>query len=454
MRDHLRVLRRVVPHLLVAYVAFAWLELPGASANGPTATPAASGLYEGWSAITLAPFGPLTAAQTGATKGKAPLLPRWLQVTSTKNTTDIVFQPDGRVTWQVVYGPRGPTSKDTRVDGKLWTRTEFGYDKSGRLATKKVSGPGIGRGTREHGYQYDAQTRRAQRHPKRGDGVSLSWVWQRKSVTVETRIRTAAGKQGPVLRTDRYDRAGRLLTTALHFTPGSAYELHYVRDKNGRLRHVERRWPGARRQRAEPDKPISGIRGLPWQRGVPVEMHEIRLLFGRPATLSDSGKGTARQLVDDYAGGQCFLNASNGYEYGPTGLVKDTQMDCICGFCVAASDNPTGVDVLGRDLHWTTGPWVRLNGSVDVTVDHPVLTPKGPVPAGQLAVGDEVLTRDGTVATISSVDRLAGTGERLGVNLRTRSGVFAAGGLLFQSEEPRHCETATQKAPGPTHYAR
>ncbi len=123
--------------------------------------------------------------------------------------------------------------------------------------------------------------------------------------------------------------------------------------------------------------------------------------------------------------------------FDATGLLVSTIQTCICGFCVDA-DLPvdTGEEVEGVDLHWTEGPWVRLDERVDVTVDHGVATPGGVVPAGLLRVGDEVLAADGTPRPFRSVRSLARGAERLGRNVRTRSGFFAAGGLLFASEAP------------------
>lgn len=135
---------------------------------------------------------------------------------------------------------------------------------------------------------------------------------------------------------------------------------------------------------------------------------------------------------------RCWLNQPSTLTFDAAGLLTGVQQSCICGFCVDAALAPSAPDVLATDRHWTRGPWVRLDGAVDVTADHRVMTPDGPRPAGALSAGDRVLSANGAPRVLRSVERLSGA-ERLGVNLRTRSGTFAAGGLLFESEQPRPC---------------
>jgi hypothetical protein len=114
------------------------------------------------------------------------------------------------------------------------------------------------------------------------------------------------------------------------------------------------------------------------------------------------------------------MNQTSRIEYDAADLAEQGDGSCVCGFCVAMAAPPVGGDVLGTDEHWTTGPWLRIDGAVDVTADHRLLTPSGPRAAGALDAGD-----DGA--------------PRLGVNVRTRSGAFDAGGLRFESEAGRAC---------------
>lgn len=64
------------------------------------------------------------------------------------------------------------------------------------------------------------------------------------------------------------------------------------------------------------------------------------------------------------------------------------------------------------------------------------------VPVGSITAsepGDLVRTAAGGVRTLRSVQTLPPGPLRLGRNLRTASGTFGAGGLLFRSESPRRC---------------
>lgn len=170
-----------------------------------------------------------------------------------------------------------------------------------------------------------------------------------------------------------------------------------------------------------------------------LERHEALLFLGAPIHSTAEGRGSRRETHDDWAQ-ECWMNLTSGIDFDAAGRSSDDSVGCICGFCVDASlDATADGELLAVDLHWTAGPWVRLDGTVDVTADHPVMTPDGPVPAGELSAGDVVLGEDGTARALVSVERLPAGELRLGCNLRTESGVFSAGGLLFASEEPRAC---------------
>jgi hypothetical protein len=156
-------------------------------------------------------------------------------------------------------------------------------------------------------------------------------------------------------------------------------------------------------------------------------------LLGSPQSESDTGHGAARRIVQQF-GEPCWLNELSALEYDATGLLVSAYQACICGYCVDASLPVEAAAVEGVDLHWTRGPWLRLDDEVDVTVDHTVATPLGPRRADALRPGDVILTSHGALRVLRSVRPLPLGPERLGRNVRTASGFFGAGGIRFASE--------------------
>jgi hypothetical protein len=120
-------------------------------------------------------------------------------------------------------------------------------------------------------------------------------------------------------------------------------------------------------------------------------------------------------------------------------MLIDLHVACICGFCVDAAARIEAAEVLGTDEHFTRGPWVRLDEALDVTVEHRVLTPRGPRPAGALRPGDVVTGADGRPRVLRSVRALPSAPPRRGLNVRTARGTFGANGFLLESEAPRDC---------------
>jgi hypothetical protein len=209
----------------------------------------------------------------------------------------------------------------------------------------------------------------------------------------------------------------------------------YQRDAAGALLGVARRMDGVETPGPLP-RPDGKVTSLHLDQLPPfVERHEVLLLLGPAFTHSVDGKGLRRRITDSYAGEDCWLDKTSTVEYDATGLIAKAYVTCICGFCVAAPEPLLGEEVLGADEHWTAGPWVRLDGRLEVTSEHRLMTPGGPVAAGALRAGDEVLRADGGVHTLRSVELLPPGPPRLGRNLRTASGAFVAGGLLFESEQ-------------------
>jgi hypothetical protein len=391
--------------------------------------PAMSGRYEGYSAIRMAPYGPLT--------GNA-LLPRWLEVTTHGNESEIVFQPDGRVRWQLVYGPHGVTEKVTLVDGEKWTRSQFHYDGRGALTDKTVTGSGTPEPLTQR-YRTDTLGRVVGR-----DGKRERWevAWQSDGGAVATTF-----LDGIVVRIDHFDPQGRPLVTALGGGPEkSRLRLLYRRDAAGNLVAVERQRGKGKPHRADGSArdPSFDFHDLRQLSGV-LERWEVLALTGAPVTHNSDNTGLKRTISDNYVEG-CELNQATSVTYDPSEKLIDVRAECICGACVDARAPVSGREVIGRDEHWTRGPWILLDGELSITADHRVVTPRGSIPAGALRPGDLVTTSDGGVRVLRSVERLPIGGERLGINLRTRDGTFAAGGFLVESETPRACPNATPNA--------
>ncbi|MCC6875471.1 MAG: hypothetical protein IT378_14280 [Sandaracinaceae bacterium] len=408
------------------------------------AQPPADGAYEAWSSLRMTAVGPLA--------GSPPDLPEWIEVRTAQGVTSVTFIPDRRVVWRITWGPQGPTEKRVEVDGELFARARYDYDTQGRLTRKTVEGPAAPDGPRVYDYVLDAQGRPIER---RLNGTAPR-VWGSRNlpptpqVEVQSIVYRAGGTTvrssigGREVRLDEYDLHGRLLRTRWgpSDAPSASHELRYVRRSDGSLDRIDRRLAGGRPSRAAPsrrDRSITPETFGPLS-GVPIERREARMLLGAPASIHDELRGAARRSTDDWSDG-CWLNQPSAIEWDATNFAVNTTSPCICGFCVDAALRVEVEDaqVLGVDLHYTAGPWVRLDGAIDVTADHRVITPRGPVPAGELRPGDSVLASDGTVRELRSVEPLLEPGERLGRNVRTRAGVFGAAGLLFESEPLTRC---------------
>lgn len=423
--------------LTATLVLLASLALPATARAQPGPPP--DGLYEDFPSMFLAPGAPLTAPST--------LLPRWVDVRTRGRVTTVTFEPDERVVWRITWGPHGPTRKTTLVDGAVWTRSRFAYDAAGHLATKEVSGPGAAGGL-TFTYTTDATTGEV-----RTRSATLPATYPSSSTTVAERVevtRSPAGvtvtvtRDGHTARRDRYDPDLRLLESRFFDVRGTeTARLTYARDASGGLRRIRRRigHHGHAVDPTHPDPTVtsSDVQALAF---CPVEHHEALLLLGAPTTATDEGRGARREIHTDFAPDTCWMNATSGLDFDATGLLVQRTVGCICGFCVAAAaiDPDDAASALGVARHWTHGPWVRIDGTVEVTIEHALVTPSGPRAAGTLAPGDVVLAADGTPHVVVSVELLPDDGARLGVNLTTEDGTFAAGGLLFVSETARACE--------------
>lgn len=440
--DPNRRTRRRVPARLDARAApalVAFCVLLRAPAGAAAQDRPADGAYEDFSPLLMAPVGaPLASAPA--------LLPRWVEVATVADVTRVTFLPDARVVWEITWGPGGAVEKRTLVDGDLFTRSVFERDGSGRLVRKIVTGPGSGGGL-TYAYTTDADGRVLTRTATLPRATGAAWAGtETETVTVDW---TAGGatvrtlRDAALVREDRIDAGGRLLSTTIHTRDGSREAaLDYGRRGDGTLERVTRRLPGRRAHPADfatPDATVEdGDVFLVFS--APLERHEALLFLGAPVRTTDAGRGVHRAIDDDWSS-ECWMNAPSGGRFDAAGLSLSTTTSCICGFCVDAMlETSADGAVLATDLHWTRGPWVRLDDRIDVTVDHALVTPSGPVLAGELHAGDVVLDATGEPHTLSSVVRLPDDGVlRLGRNLRTEDGTFAAGGFLFVSEAPRTC---------------
>lgn len=429
---------RVVPVILL-------LGLAAPAEAQPMLAPPPSGLYESWSPVDMGPVGLLAAPLPS-------WLPRWLEVATSGRTARITFRPEGRVVWRVRWGPHGVVQKDVEVDGAAWLRSTFDYGPDGCVLQKTITGrvtdvvggPGA---SWTHRYRCDARGRIVARSgtsvQRRSFGSrnlpvatapeNLDVVW------TATGSRSTLSIAGHPVRRDDLDLAGRPLRTTLFGSRQGTLAIVYRRDGAGRLRAIESE------EHLGPRGPGPGMMAAvsPMHLDVfaqsTVERFEAEILLGAPVRTTDAGRGAQRRITLDWSP-DCWLNATSGLEFDPTGLLVDGIQPCICGFCVdAALPLEARSEVLVEDTHRTRGPWVRLDGAVDVTTDHEVMTPDGPRRAGALAAGDAVLDASGAPRRLRSVERLGDGPPRLGRNLRTRDGTFSAGGILFRSEEPRPC---------------
>jgi len=437
---------------VLAGVSAAAAIAPHVARAQPMPRPPPSGSYEAWSQVRMGPVGRLAAAP--ATQGP---LARWLDVTTQGSSATIRFQPEGRVVWRTTWGPAGLVEKRVEVDGEPWARSVFERDARGCVVRKTVTG----RVTRRYvggpetpwpfSYRCDAQARPVERTGT----IVLRHPWGSRALVPPTApervtIRwTAAGGSevrtfvaGSEVRRDVFDADGLVLRTHLGAPSAtrSRIALVYLRDRAGHLLSIERIVRG-HRSSASSSAPLAGITPahIAALAHAPVERHEIELALGAPVRTSDEGRGVERRVTLDYSP-TCWLNELSSVELDPAGLLVSGVQGCICGVCVdAALATSVQSDVLAVDTHWTAGPWVRLNGSVDVTDDHEIMTPSGPRAAGALRAGEIVLADDGSARALVSVERLPAGPPRLGRNVRTRDGTFAAGGILFRSEQPRAC---------------
>lgn len=394
-------------------------------AGTPAAPPSGSELFEAYSPIKMAPVGPISATVA------ASRLARWLEVTRLGRTTTIVFLPERRVRWTLTYDRLGLKRKVTTVDGATWTTSHFSYDPQGRLRGKTVTG----QVTASFTYLTDSAGLVIERAREGSDER-----WSVRHHATGSVAETRAGSR--VLRTDRFDRQGRLLSTEV----GNAAAIRYERGADGELRSVVRVLRNLPERPADPRNvdPVAALTNLgAFARAGVFERHEVLLLVGSPITHSVTGSGRRRSTKDNYAKDCSRMNQVSLLRYDAADLLVDGQTTCVCGFCVAMPVPAIGRDVLGTDEHWTSGPWLRLDDVVDVTADHPVITQAGSRLAGELRPGDSVVGADGRPRILRSVRALDDRpGMRPGVNVRTRSGRFAAGGFLFASEPGRACESA------------
>jgi hypothetical protein len=429
--------RQSVPVALALFVLW-----PAGASAQPATTPVPSGLYDGFSWLELVP--------TGSLSGPPTAIPRWLSVSTAGRVSMVTFEPERRVTWRLVYGPHGLSEKRTDVDGVEVHRSTFEYDASGHLERKRVTGALVPSAV-EVRYRTNAHGEIVERTERRTD----PWTGAATTITSEVR-RVGRGDRvvttrvnGVLARRDRFDDAGRIVRTELHSRDGRAASLSYVRGRHGALLGVRRRLHG-REAIADFRRPAPGIgpEDLMLLTGAWAERHEVLLLLGAPVTSSDAGRGAGRKIRDEYTSG-CWLNQPSGFDSDATELVERSRTSCICGFCVDA-DLPGAMDderdeVRAIDLHFTRGPWVRIDG-VAVTIDHELATPGGFVAAGELRAGDVVTAADGSPHRIERVEPLPDEARR-GRNVRTTSGTFTAGGLLFRSEEPRACPGTSPGTP-------
>jgi YD repeat-containing protein len=400
--------------------------------------PVQSGTYEAYSPITEAPvssIGPAVASR---------LLPRWLEVSTVGQSSIITFAPEGRIRWSLDYGPYGIAKKVTTVDGVTWSTSQFSYDAKGRLSAKTVSGQVNASFT----YRLDPDGRVAER---RRVGSAERWAvrYTGAGPVAETYVDLPGG--ATLRRRDHFDPAGRPLEIELiSGTAEVVATVRYRRGSDGSLTSVVRGIGSKPDRPADPHhlEPALDSRVLDLLGGVGVfERHEVLLLAGSPVTHSVTGTGLLRIAEDNYAkdcatvGGESTMNHVAGINYDAADLAQEGNVNCVCGFCVSVPAPRVGGEVLGTDEHWSSGPWVRLDEEVEVTVDHPVATPAGPRPAGSLTVGDVVLGADGGPRVLQSTRLLTGPSERLGVNVRTRTGTFAARGFLFETEVSSECRS-------------
>ncbi len=420
---------------LAAAVLVVGLLLPSRSG---AQVPFGEGTYERWSPLFDAPSGPLSASPA--------MLPEWISVVVRGPVAIVTTEPEGRVVWRIRYGAQGAEDKRVLVDGVEVLHAVYERDASGHLTRKRVTGRLAPRGL-TYTYTTDAQGRVLSRERLIDTGLErLEVRWEPSGAAVATV--TIAGSER---RRDELDPAGRLRVTTFgrDVTQSAAggrprvrreeVSLVYERGADGSLREV-RRVRGGRSALAEHGARDPSVRSaeLSILARAPIERGEVRLLLGSPVTAVDRLRGASRELTDDFADG-CWMNEISYVAYDATGLLESAGSGCICGFCVDASLAWSAQDVEGIELHWTTGPWLRLDGELIVTEEHEVLTPSGPRAAGSLVVGDVVTGSDGSSFALRTVERLPEE-LRLGRNVESRGGRFSVGRFVVVSERfPQSC---------------
>ncbi len=430
--------------LAAAVVQLLGADLPPRPPPGPLQT-IKPGLYETLAPDTGLPAGPLDKPPSG-------VLSEWLEVSvSGGNHLGIVFQPDGRVRWEMPLGPQGPIAKTTFVDGLAFTTSTFSYgDCPGAHCAcpreKRVSGPGLSKEIVE-AYRCDS----AGRIVARGDAERIERTPGARGYVVRHGVGPSTTFWSEVRRDD--GRLERAFTGADEAKAALAFAI--VRDGRGVPQKLVRTLGGTQADvpsgnppdarvaaaalgelvREGPAGPVRAVAGLPARLHGPMPRWLVHAFLGAPTTTSDDGQGLARVLRDDWSDG-CWLNQISTLAFDAALVLVGAHAGCICGLCVADDVPLAGEGILGVDTHIRTGPWVALDGVV-VTADHPVLTPVGALPAGWLDVGAVVLGPAGP-RTLVTFERLP-DGPRRGRNLRTTSGVFEAGGFLFLSEESLAC---------------
>jgi hypothetical protein len=404
----------------------------GASAQ-PMAQPPPSGLYERWSPTLLGPVVPLSSAP--------PALAEWLSVETRGSRARVVFEPARRVVWQAEWGPHGVTSKRTLVDGVEVSRSEFVYDAAGHLLEKRTTGA-LAHGTGVV-FRTDARGRIVERREtvtRMNSAGTLAPIDLVTTFSYGARgvVQTVTVGGRATLRAT-LDASGAPLTVAFDTQRGTG-RLVYSRDRTtGRLQGVERT-RGRVRSAADASVRDRSVTSTDVMVAVRAELDraDALLYLGSPHTSSDQGRGADRRISDHFAEG-CWLNETSSLEFDGTGAMIGGRTACICGFCVDAALAVDAEEIEAVDVHWTTGPWIRLDGAVDVTADHEVLTARGWVPAGELVAGEPMIDGEGRTRVLERVERLPVGPERLGRNVRTRSRTFRAGGFVFLSEEPTPC---------------
>ena len=389
----------------------------------PANDPVPTGLYEGYSPLLLRPYGPVTPDQ-------AKSLPRYLEVSTVDDVSIVIVQPEGRIRWELEYGPHGLVRKVTTVNGELWLESDFHYV-DGRLSTKRVSGVGI-----ERRLQFAYETDECGRVTKRSQGTT------RWAVTFDQDGAVAKMFQYQTLiRRDTFDLGGRHLITTVGIPADGPDRLRitYERNRNGGLVRVTRRWRAGKDRPADPLQPDPDVGST--ELGLlndQVERHEVLYLIGAPQKRYLEGNGVRRSATDDYSA-DCWLNAPSSIKYNPADVFIGTEASCICGYCVDAQATLGFDEIMGVQTHWTAGPWVRIDGRLDLTVDHRLLTPNGAREAGALAPGDVVMLSGFRPHAVRSVELLPPGPPRLGINLTTNTGTFEANGYLVESEQPQPC---------------